>query len=216
MRSYQQYCALARSLDVVGDRWTLLIVRELLSLGPSRYSDLLRGLPGIATNLLADRLRAMEEAGLVTRTELSRPAPAMVIALTDRGTALSGLIREHLKWGAGLMSPPTPTETFQAHWLLLPLRALCRDNQPDQPRQLVRVGTASDGVDVAAEAGVITVTAADPEASPDATITGDPGALVALFAGQYPINQLRQSLTIDGDPSAVTRVVGELAAQALQ
>ena len=65
MRSYQQYCAVAKALDVVGDRWVLLIVRELMTAGPSRYTDLLKGLPGIATNLLADRLRDMEKAGLV-------------------------------------------------------------------------------------------------------------------------------------------------------
>ena len=66
MRTYRQYCGLARALDLVGDRWTLLIVRELLVLGPSRYTDLRHGLPGIATNLLGDRLREMEEAGLET------------------------------------------------------------------------------------------------------------------------------------------------------
>src|SRR5438105_14196388 len=76
MRSYGQYCALARALDLVGDRWTLLIARELYLRGPSRYTDLRDGLPGIATNLLADRLRDLEEAGLVA----SEAAPPLVAA----------------------------------------------------------------------------------------------------------------------------------------
>ncbi|MHB1173454.1 MAG: winged helix-turn-helix transcriptional regulator, partial [Lacisediminihabitans sp.] len=108
MKTYGQYCALARGLDLVGDRWTLLIVRELLSLGECRYVDLQRGLPGIATNLLAGRLRDMEEADLVQRANLPRPANAVVFSLTDRGAALEGVVREFIKWGAPLMSSPMP------------------------------------------------------------------------------------------------------------
>src|SRR2546426_318753 len=78
MRSYGQFCGLAKSLDVIGDRWTLLIVRELLIRGPSRYTDLRIGLPGIPTNLLADRLRDMEEAGLLRRDMSPAPAAAAV------------------------------------------------------------------------------------------------------------------------------------------
>ena len=73
MRSYDEYCAVAKSLDVVGDRWTLLIVRELALQGPCRYTDLRNGLPGIATNLLADRLRELEHAGVVSREEAPPP-----------------------------------------------------------------------------------------------------------------------------------------------
>jgi len=81
VRSYQQYCSVARALDVVGDRWVLLIVRELLALGPSRYSDLKRGLPGIASNLLAERLKAMEADGLVERREAPAPIGTGVTTL---------------------------------------------------------------------------------------------------------------------------------------
>jgi len=88
MRSYGQFCGLAKSLDVVGDRWTLLIVRELLIRGPYRYTDLLVGLPGIPTNLLADRLREMEDAELLLRGASSIPAATGLYALTPRGAAL--------------------------------------------------------------------------------------------------------------------------------
>src|SRR6185295_293446 len=87
MRSYKQYCALAKALDVVGDRWTLLIVRELLIRGRCRYTDLRNGLPGIATNLLADRLREMEQSGLVSREEAPPPIATTLFQLTPRGEA---------------------------------------------------------------------------------------------------------------------------------
>jgi DNA-binding HxlR family transcriptional regulator len=208
MRTYGQYCALARGLDVVGDRWTLLIVRELLSLGPTRYADLLRGLPGIATNLLATRLREMESAGLLSRTELPRPANATVFELTPRGAALEGVMREYVKWGAPMMSPPKPEETFRAHWLQIPLRALCRDNAPDEPPQVVRVGSAEDGCDITVDAGRIQVTASLPTTSASATVQGDPGALVALFAGGFPLEAAEAAGMVAGDVAAVRRVIG--------
>ncbi|WP_448004618.1 winged helix-turn-helix transcriptional regulator [Agromyces bauzanensis] len=208
MRTYGQYCALARGLDLVGDRWTLLIVRELISLGPSRYADLQRGLPGIATNLLAARLRDMETAGLVSRSELPRPANATVFALTEHGAALEGVVREFVKWGAPLMSPPAPDESFRVHWLLIPLRGLCRDNTPDAPAQVVRVGSAADGCDITADAGAIHVTSSALATKPDAIVGGDPGALVALFTGRLPVPAADAAGMIAGDVDAVRRVVG--------
>src|SRR5438105_15117334 len=106
MRSYGQYCALARALDVIGDRWALLIVRELLLRGPSRYTDLRDGLPGIATNLLADRLRALEDADIVKREAAPPPVATTLFRLTDRGERLKPAIMELGRWGAPLMREP--------------------------------------------------------------------------------------------------------------
>lgn len=211
MRSYGQYCALARGLDVVGDRWTLLIVRELLSLGPSRYAELQRGLPGIATNLLATRLRELEAAGLVARRQLPRPASAVVFELTPRGAALEGTLRELVKWGAPMMSPPSPTEEFRAHWLQLPLRGLCRDNAPGSAPQVVRVGSLDDGCDITVGGGSVEVTASTTSADPAAVVDGDPGALVALFTGQLPVDAAESAGMITGDVAAVRRVIGGYA-----
>src|ERR1700746_2347764 len=93
MRSYDEYCSLAKSLDVVGDRWTLLIVRELLLRGACRYTDLKNGLPGIATNLLADRIRELEAAGLVRREEAPPPIATTLVHLTEAGTELEPVVK---------------------------------------------------------------------------------------------------------------------------
>src|SRR3989442_1571566 len=106
MRSYGQYCALAKALDLVGERWTLLIVRELLINGPSRYTDLRRGLPGIATNLLAQRLHELEKSGLVAGVEAPPPVATSLIELTPRGRELEPILLQLGRWGAPLMVGP--------------------------------------------------------------------------------------------------------------
>src|SRR5260370_882603 len=103
VKSYREYCALAQGLDVVGDRWTLLIVRELL-IGPCRYTDLRNGLPGIATNLLAERLRGMEKAGLIRREEARPPVATTLFHLTPRGEELKPALEARARWPG----PPSP------------------------------------------------------------------------------------------------------------
>jgi DNA-binding HxlR family transcriptional regulator len=120
-RSYRQFCGLARGLDLVGERWTLLIVRNLL-LGPRRYSDLLAELPGITTNLLAQRLREMESLGIVQRVEKPPPVAATVYELTELGGALEPAIMELARWGSRFLSRPAPGETVNVGWGLLSLK----------------------------------------------------------------------------------------------
>ena len=110
-RSYDQYCAVARGLDVIGDRWTLLIVRDLL-LGPKRYKDLLSGLPGIGTNLLADRLKELEGAGLIERAVLPPPAGSTVYQLTERGLALEPVMIALGRWGARFLGAPKKSDVM--------------------------------------------------------------------------------------------------------
>lgn len=123
MRSYGQFCALARALDVVGDRWTLLIVRELFA-RDSRYSDLRDALPGIATNLLADRLRQLEAAGVIESYEAPRPVRADVYRLTPRGLELRQAVRELVSWGAPLLETGQGDDEFRTQWLALPVRII--------------------------------------------------------------------------------------------
>ena len=120
---YGQYCALAKALDVVGERWTLLIVREL-SFGPRRFSDLVAGLEGISTAVLTERLARLEAARLIVRRTLPPPAASNVYALTEDGQALGRAIIPFAAWGVRLLAaaPRKRTETFRPAWGLLFLR----------------------------------------------------------------------------------------------
>ncbi|WP_320778452.1 helix-turn-helix domain-containing protein [Streptomyces sp. CRN 30] len=119
-RSYDQYCSAARALDVVGDRWTLLIARELLA-GPRRYTDLHADLPGVSTDVLASRLKDMERDGLTTRRRLPPPGAAFVYELTARGRELWPVLQALGKWGEGALGECRPTDAVRAHWFALPL-----------------------------------------------------------------------------------------------
>ena len=121
-RTYDQFCGLARTLDVVGDRWNLLIVRELLT-GPKRNVDLRAGLAGIATNLLGERLRELEAAGVVSRRRLPPPAASTVYELTERGEGLRPAVLELARWGRPLLGERGAGEEFRPSWLLLSLAA---------------------------------------------------------------------------------------------
>lgn len=123
-RSYDQYCSAARALDLVGDRWTLLIVRELLA-GPRRYTDLHADLPGVSTDVLASRLKDMERDGLTTRRRLPPPGAAYVYELTARGRQLLPALQALGAWGEEELGERRPTDAVRAHWFALPLlRAL--------------------------------------------------------------------------------------------
>ena len=117
-RSYNQYCPLARALDIIGERWTLLIVRELLT-GPKRFKDLKDALLGLGTNLLSARLKEMEANGLIKRAKLPPPGVASVYELTVHGEQLYEAILAIVRWGVPLLAEPKkPDEYFMPHWLL--------------------------------------------------------------------------------------------------
>ena len=114
---YDQYCPVAHALTLVGERWAVLVVLELMR-GPKRYTDLVDSLPGIGTNILASRLRDLETSGIVTRRRLPPPAASRVYELTDYGRALKPAIRELALWGARSLGPPRVNETLFPGWLL--------------------------------------------------------------------------------------------------
>lgn len=122
-RTYDQYCGLARALDVLGERWTMLVVRELL-IGPKRFRDLMDGLPGIGANALSARLKSLESDGLVTRRRLPAPAASTVYELTERGRALDPVVTELIRWGVGLLGAPSSGERFRPGWMVTRMRAL--------------------------------------------------------------------------------------------
>ncbi|WP_328316853.1 winged helix-turn-helix transcriptional regulator [Streptomyces sp. NBC_00388] len=182
-RSYDQYCATARALDAVGDRWTLLIVRELLA-GPRRYTDLHADLPGVSTDVLASRLKDMEREGLATRRRLPPPAPASVYELTPRGTALLPVLTALADWGTPALGERRPTDALRAHWFALPLA-----------RRLAGLGAAV--VEVRLDEGVFHVRTDGgeplygdgPADRPDARLTLDADTCIALGDGSLPLDR---------------------------
>ncbi|MFZ4268421.1 winged helix-turn-helix transcriptional regulator [Streptomyces arboris] len=187
-RSYDQFCASARALDSVGDRWTLLIVRELLA-GPRRYTDLHADLPGVSTDVLASRLKDMEQGGLAVRRRLPPPAAASVYELTERGHGLLPVLAALAEWGAPALAERRPTDAVRAHWFALPLlRALTGLTQEgvlevrlDEGEFHVRTGT---GAAVASEGEPYGF---GPAVRPDARITLDAELCLELGRGDVTL-----------------------------
>jgi DNA-binding HxlR family transcriptional regulator len=125
-KSYAQYCPVAHALELVGERWALLVVRELLT-GPKRYTDLAAALPGIGTNILAGRLRDLENGGVIQKRRLPPPAAARVYELTPYGEELREPLYALARWGAKSLGPPTPGDDLSPGWLVNAIRATCRD-----------------------------------------------------------------------------------------
>jgi DNA-binding HxlR family transcriptional regulator len=207
VRSYEQFCALAKALDVVGDRWTLLIIRELLIRGRCRYTDLREGLPGVATNLLAIRLRELEQAELITREDAPPPVAAALYQLTERGKALEPVILQLGQWGAPLLTKKSKRDHFRSHWLSIPFGMHLTDNTPKRPPvsievraddQPLTITTVGDG-SISARPGSTP--------SPNAVIEGQPSVILDLLANKITLHAARRAgLKYEGDPKVLSRV----------
>jgi len=209
MRSYRQYCSVAKALDVLGERWTLLIVRELLAQGACRYTDLRRGLPGIATNLLADRLRELEAAGIVEREDAPPPVATTLFRLTERGAALEPVIRALGRWGTPLMRADAPGDRFRGHWLTLPVSMFLADRTPHEPSTTVEIRAADEIAVIEAAAGAVTLRTGVPSRA-DAVVTTSPQLLLSVLSGHMGIQEAtRRGLTLQGSRAALERVLPE-------
>ena len=184
-KRYDQYCPMAHALDLVGDRWALLVIRELMR-GPKRYTDLAERLPGIGTNILATRLRDLEQHGLVERRTLPPPAASKVYELTAYGQELRPMLRELALWGARSLGPPNDESQFFHGWLGNALDGVIAPQAPagrfefhvgEEVASLVE-GAVTDG----------------PIESPDVVVTGDPvGMYWMLVEGRL------DDVSVEGD-----------------
>jgi len=180
-RAYGQYCGFARALETIGERWTLLIVRDLL-VGPKRFTDLLRGLPGVPSNVLTARLKELEDAGIVYRRALPRPQRGVVYALSPYGAQLETVVDALGRWGAKNLRDPRPGEAVTPESLVTALRATF---QPDAARGVhatfaLRVGGVA--LHARVDDGRIAVAAGAPDDA-DLVIDAGPG-IRALMAGE--------------------------------
>jgi len=207
VRSYGQYCAVAKALDVIGDRWTLLIVRELFLRGPSRYTDLRAGLPGIATNLLADRLRELEHTGVVSREEAPPPIATALFALTARGRELKPVIDALGNWGLPLMAGETSADdAFRSLWLTWPIERLLTDRTPEGPVVTIQLNTGDHPMYIETVDGGARSHPGTAE-RPDAVLTGAPALVLGLLTGQLELDEARaRGLQYEGEVEVVRRV----------
>jgi DNA-binding HxlR family transcriptional regulator len=206
MRSYGEYCAVAQALDVVGERWSLLIVRELLIQGPSRYTDLQRGLPGIATNLLAERLRELEHAGVIRRDEAPPPIAATLYELTERGRQLEPVLQALGRWGGPLVTRPIGDDEFRSHWLVLPLEGHLTDHRPNTPAQTIEIHTADQPMVVEVADGNVDVHPGK-AGKPDLVLTGSASQVLGLLLNKLELATAQErGLIVDGDLEVLHRV----------
>ncbi|HXG76131.1 MAG TPA: helix-turn-helix domain-containing protein [Gaiellaceae bacterium] len=198
-RSYRQYCPVAHALDLVGERWSLLIVRDLLEHGPLRYSDLNCRLTGCGTNILADRLKKLERHGIVRRRQLPPPAAATVYELTPHGAQLRSVLHELAHWGARSLGPPGPEDALQEGWLAGALR-------------IVLPPGLEGCVEFRADGQVATLVAGDVRegsaGEPDAVVSGDPEGLYRLL-----VDRDLDAVAIEGDRAAVAALLEALPPQ---
>jgi DNA-binding HxlR family transcriptional regulator len=207
MRSYGQYCGVAKALDVIGDRWTILIIRELLIRGACRYTDLKKGLPGIATNLLSDRIRELESAGLIRREDAPPPVAATVFQLTEAGKQLYPVIDAIGRWGVRYMSERAEDDEFRGHWFTFPVSYFLHDRDPGGPPVSIELRTA-DSPAVVEISGGQARTRLGTAAAPDLVLHGEPQLILALFSGSLTTAEVADlGLEISGDASVLQRVL---------
>ena len=184
-RRYEQYCPMAHALDLVGDRWALLVIRELMH-GPKRYTDLVDHLPGIGTYILAARLRDLEGNGVVARRTLPPPAASKVYELTDYGRELRPAMRELALWGARSLGPPTARDELFEGWLANAMDIVMAPRAPAgrfEFRAGPEVASLVDGEVVDG-----------PLDEPDVVVKGEPEGIYALF-----VDRCLDQVEVQGD-----------------
>ncbi len=192
-KPYDQYCPMAHALDLVGDRWALLVIRELMH-GGKRYTDLVDHLPGIGTNILAARLRDLEGHGIVARRTLPPPAASKVYELTDYGRELRPALRELALWGARSLGPPTDKSQLFDGWLANAMDTVLAARAPDG-RFEFRIGPEiASLVDGEVVEG--------PIESPDVVVEGDADGIYTMF-----VDQCLDLVEVTGDTELLDRLI---------
>jgi len=205
-RSYNQFCALAYALDFVGDRWTLLIIRELL-VGPRRFKDLMYGLPDISTNLLSDRLKCLEQQGLLCRRVLPPPAGSTVYELTSLGQALEKAMLELGRWGSQLLPTSLETDALPSLGAIaLAIKAFFHPEQAQRVNETYELHLGNEVLQVQINEGEIQVQQGE-SLKPDVVFHTDMQPYLGLFTGQIKPDEAISGglIRIEGDPGALSR-----------
>jgi len=206
-RDYEQYCGLARGLDVVGERWTLLIVRELLY-GPRRFTDLEEGLPGIPPSLLSARLKELQSAGLVTREILPPPAGSTVYRLTDAGKELEDVLYALARWGVRFGRRPRKSDAARPEWAVFAFHSLFRPEAAEGVHDVYELRLPKGTFRLMVDDGVLEVEGASGSGA-DLVLTGDMTTVMFTLMGRLPAKEaVREGrLEVEGDPKTLDRLL---------
>ena len=209
-RTYDQYCAVARALDVVGERWTLLLVRELLT-GPKRFKDLLDGLSGIGTTLLTARLKDLEGNGILRRTTLPPPAGSKVYELTDLGRSLEPVVMALSQWGLRLLGAPRQEDDLQPSWAMVALQSTLKPSAAGGTRETYEFRVDGELFHVRVEGGKAEVRQGS-AADPDLIVGGDTETFLGIAAGRLGPAKAVDSgvIRVEGNRDALTRCLAML------
>jgi len=207
-RSYNQYCGLAYALDIIGERWTLLIIRELIA-GPRRFKDLMDGLPGISTNLLAERIRNLEQQGMIRRRTLPPPAGSAVYELTAMGHGLEHMLLELGKWGSQFV-PPSAEGVNVLHMgsYALTLKTFFQPELAQGIDETYELQIGDEVLQARINAGQLQVQQGQPW-NADLVVRSDVQSFLAVLSGQLQADAAIASgqISIAGDPAALSRLV---------
>ena len=206
-RGYRQFCGLARALDLVGGRWALLIVRDLLT-GPKRFSDLHEGLPGVPTNVLTSRLRELEEAGIVQRHAHARPGGGVVYELTEFGHELEEPVLRLGFWGAKALGARHEGDYISTDSLALALRGAFRPEHAEGPARLYEFSIEGKSLRVAVEDGSV-IAPCESTDQPDLVIETDAEVLAGVLTGQIDLETARKSgrMRLEGTRAEARRLL---------
>jgi DNA-binding HxlR family transcriptional regulator/putative sterol carrier protein len=213
-RSYHQYCGISYALDIIGERWTPLVIRELMA-GPRRFTDLLGGLPGISTNLLTERLKQLEQHGVIRRHTLPPPAASTVYALTPLGQALEPTLIELGKWGSQFAaSAPSDDVLLRAGSYALTLKTFFRPELAQGLNANYALHLGDEVLHVQVADGAILVRQGEPPHA-DLAVYADTHTFLGLLMGQVDLDEALAAgrVRAEGDPGALRRL---LAACGLQ
>ncbi|MEV4261581.1 helix-turn-helix domain-containing protein [Kribbella sp. NPDC049584] len=190
----------------MGDRWTLLIIRELLLQGPCRFTDLKNGLPGVAANLLSTRLRELEDVGLITRTDAPPPVATVLYELSDTGLALQRVLKELGLWGLRFMSDERPGDAFRAEWLAYAPEWFTTDADPGGRPAVIQL-VAGDELAVIELGDGDVHTRLGRATDPDLTLEGTPRAILGLLSGLIDLETARRlGLSTSGQLDLLNRL----------
>ena len=199
-RIYNQYCAIAHALDIVGERWTLLVVRELL-IGPKRFTDLLNDLPGIGTNLLASRLKELEEAEVIGRKVLPPPAASTVYELTELGQGLEPVITALHQWGSKTQEAPRDGDHFRPGWSVIAMKYAFRPEAAKGLKETYEYRVSKEVFNVRIDDGAIQTRQGYSE---------NPDLIITTYAEIYSAIAMQRLTLMDAVESGAVQIEGDV------